>query len=474
MPASLAIGAVVVLSAAAGGMPIVGPQVRIDPGGGPGAANETTASASEILPARIVGGWNDYRLPGVIRSGFSLSIDGGATWDDFLLRPPGPFQASTEGDPMVAHDDRTGTLWAGAISFTSSGGIYVARLDPGETEFEPSVMAELGLVDKGWMAAGPRPGLPETTRLYCAYNLGVIWSDDMGDTWTDPVPLGTGIGFLPRVGPDGELYIAYWDYDTGVLLKRSLNGGASFTTHTIATRMDVWGIQESTRVPGSFRTPSLNALDVDPNDGTLYAAYFDTTDMQGLNFNLDLYFTKSQDQGTTWTTPTVINGDGEPPGDQFFPWVEVDQAGRVHIVFLDTRHNDLDDDDASGLIDGYYMFSDDGGANWTEFRLTPASWNSFGVGFIGDYTGMAVAQNLVYPAYIVMDNGDQNIYTNAIEFPVNDPDVDGDGTVGVQDLLLVLAAWGPCPPDPDPCPADLDGDGVVGVTDLLFVLGAWD
>ncbi len=53
-------------------------------------------------------------------------------------------------------------------------------------------------------------------------------------------------------------------------------------------------------------------------------------------------------------------------------------------------------------------------------------------------------------------------------------DVDGDGLVGVSDLLAVLGAWGPCPDPPDPCPADLDGDGTVGVTDLLAVLGNWN
>ena len=148
--------------------PNIGEQVRIDVGGGPHAANETTASASELFPLRVVAGWNDYREAGLIRSAFSLSFDGGQTWSDFLLRPPPPHGTSIEGDPMVAHDDRTGTLWAGAISFNSNGGIYVARLDPGDTELQPAVMAEDGSVDKGWMAAGPRPGELNSTRLYCA------------------------------------------------------------------------------------------------------------------------------------------------------------------------------------------------------------------------------------------------------------------------------------------------------------------
>ena len=47
-------------------------------------------------------------------------------------------------------------------------------------------------------------------------------------------------------------------------------------------------------------------------------------------------------------------------------------------------------------------------------------------------------------------------------------DLDGDGTIGVADLLAQLAAWGPCAAcdTPQACPADLDDDCTVGVSDL--------
>jgi hypothetical protein len=48
-------------------------------------------------------------------------------------------------------------------------------------------------------------------------------------------------------------------------------------------------------------------------------------------------------------------------------------------------------------------------------------------------------------------------------------DLDGDGAVGIGDLLILLAAWGPC----DGCPADLDGNGAVGIVDLLLLLASW-
>jgi hypothetical protein len=53
-------------------------------------------------------------------------------------------------------------------------------------------------------------------------------------------------------------------------------------------------------------------------------------------------------------------------------------------------------------------------------------------------------------------------------------DIDGDGSVGVTDFLLMLAAWGPCPgPCPPSCPADLDEDCTVSVTDFLILLANW-
>ena len=51
-------------------------------------------------------------------------------------------------------------------------------------------------------------------------------------------------------------------------------------------------------------------------------------------------------------------------------------------------------------------------------------------------------------------------------------DIDGDGFVGISDLLILLADWGPCA-DCDDCPSDLDDDCTVGLSDLLILLANW-
>lgn len=460
--------------------PTVGPQIRIDINGGTAAANETSAAANSLDPTRIVGTWNDWRQSGggeVINMGVGLSLDGGVTWDDFLVRPPAGNQSGIEGDPMAAWDPRTGTLWVGAISFSGNGGVFVARLDPGDTEFQDSVMANTGGgEDKCWMAAGPLPGNVNSTRVYIGFNQGLILSDDMGDTWTSPVSLGAGLGWLPRINPHGELYLSYWDFTTqSFKLKRSSNGGVSFTTHTIAQRMDTWGVETfNTRFPGTFRVAPLPALAVDPNDGTLYVVFPDTTSIDGGNANVDLYFSISNDQGTTWSTPVIAIENGPGNHDEFMPWIEVDPTGRLHMVWFDTRHVEQNDNQTHGWIDVYYAYSEDRGTSWNQIRLTPASWDSDNDGlnrpeqFIGDYLGMGVTATQAFPVYLDTSNGDTDTFTNIITFSEPCPwDLDGSGTVDTNDLLALFAQW-----DTDG-PADFDESGVVNTTDLLILFANW-
>jgi hypothetical protein len=50
-------------------------------------------------------------------------------------------------------------------------------------------------------------------------------------------------------------------------------------------------------------------------------------------------------------------------------------------------------------------------------------------------------------------------------------DVDTDGVVGFDDLVQVLAAFGPC--GGAPCPADVNDDGVVAFDDVVSLLASW-
>ena len=92
-----AAGALLFCSTSAAAQVSVGAQTQIDTGRGVMPCNETTMAASPSNPLEIVAGWNDYRLGGTAKTGVGLSMDGGETWTDFLLRPPPANQAFDRG-----------------------------------------------------------------------------------------------------------------------------------------------------------------------------------------------------------------------------------------------------------------------------------------------------------------------------------------------------------------------------------------
>lgn len=53
--------------------------------------------------------------------------------------------------------------------------------------------------------------------------------------------------------------------------------------------------------------------------------------------------------------------------------------------------------------------------------------------------------------------------------PTCPEDIDGDGEVTFDDLVILLSEWGPC----EDCASDIDGDGEVSFDDLVLLLSAW-
>jgi hypothetical protein len=51
-------------------------------------------------------------------------------------------------------------------------------------------------------------------------------------------------------------------------------------------------------------------------------------------------------------------------------------------------------------------------------------------------------------------------------------DLNGNGQTGVDDLLVLMQQWGPCPTT-GMCSADLNGDGAVNSADLILLMGGW-
>lgn len=301
----------------------IGSQKRVDANTHP-ICVETCAAASQQNPSIAVAAWiyEPYTL------GAALTTDGGTTW----IEPPiNNLLGSNHFDPTATADHRTGTLWIGGcrssgVGFVTPMGLWVAKWN-GSTSapaFDAQdVLGDVQYTDKPMMCIGPRPGQPTLSRMYMVYTgtfrgntrPRLTWADyddstgTLGAWQTPPTllqPAGgpTVSGPLVRIGPNGQVYIVFWDQGFGVWMHRVTSGDppATFTNPIqVATRLDTWasGFAVPDRIPGYFRKPAWAYLAVDPIDGTLYCVYFDrTTRLCTLppsicQHDIDIYMTKS-------------------------------------------------------------------------------------------------------------------------------------------------------------------------------------
>jgi Neuraminidase (sialidase) len=215
---------------------------------------------------------------------------------------------------------------------------------------------------------------------------------------------------MPVVDETGALDIAYAleDCNTGLdrafFFTRSTNAGASFSARV---RIDKAGqFADNPNVQDRLenkkaRAPISPSLAYDPTRNRLLFIYQNNIDRT--ISKADISIQTSDDFGSTWSdtgTVSVTDSGDAAPGDQFFPWLAVDEAtGDVFAVWFDNRN-----DHANQLIETFLGVSTDGGDAWTNVLISDVAWNPdlafFGCGcFIGDYNGMAVGGSLLYPVW---------------------------------------------------------------------------
>ncbi len=418
-------------------------------------------------PDHIVIVLMDYNFPGITSY---VSIDGGATWD-------GPFQPKISreartgvGDPVVVFD-KEGNLYAAQMSldvkyFWLEGvtgtalvfNIEVNRSEDGGYTWTDTVTAapggvlvrifpsagekvrgevEVTLNDKPWITVGPNPEDPDKEIIYLTYTrfkerwklawmdeipvlqlveestaIQLVYSEDGGLTWSQPVRVSPRVvhwgeatrrvvqGSQPVVGPDGTLYVAWfdstdddvWEGQAQIWVASSNDGGRTFSSpHLAATFLEN---PFSSRVT-SFRFwgTSFPQMAIGP-EGEIYIAYTspppDNPQDEG-----DVFIVRSFDGGKTWERRVRVNDD-KSGRMQFFPSVTVDSKGIVHTIWGDTR-----DDPTQLCYHIYYSYSKDKGKTW-EFNSRVSDFPSnpnyaFPHGrYIGDYFTIKAAKDDVY------------------------------------------------------------------------------
>lgn len=162
-------------------------------------------------------------------------------------------------------------------------------------------------------------------------NVLLSYSDDGGQTFTSPVSVSGsftgktgGIGADPYVTADGTVHVAWQDYAHGTIVDAaSTDGGLTFSSPRAISTVAAFQFSvaaQSSR--GALVYPACGSFAT-----TLYCSYMD-----GRDSATNVFVAKSTDGGATWTSTQVPGG-----GDQFNQWLAVDPSdGSVNVAYYDT------------------------------------------------------------------------------------------------------------------------------------------
>ena len=342
---------------------------------------------------------------------FRVTFDGGSRWEAGKLRAPDGFASppcrtlSSGGYPHMNQSVAFGTGQNVYTVFDSPKGpqqvygapgfgqgqadsVLVARSSDGGRTFNTAVVA-IAAPDGAPFPFYIRPTLgvqprPEGDRLFVAAwgvavtsggpadgagdrRLVTATSSDAGATWSAPVDASAPgeqarEPSAPVVAPDGAVYVAWRNRDTGaapsnVIVGKSADGGRTWARNVAGA---VTGL-------GQGAGGGMPQLGVDRSSGALYLVYQETEP----HGDLDIFFQRSTDGGATWSSPRRVNDD--PTGNkirQHVPHMAVAPNGRIDVVWLDRRHAYPTPvlPAPRGEADVYYANSTDGGRTFSPSR----------------------------------------------------------------------------------------------------------
>ncbi|MCC6908591.1 MAG: exo-alpha-sialidase [Phycisphaerales bacterium] len=378
------------------------------------AANEPSFSIDPLHPQHMVVGWREF--PTVNSNsryaGYAVTTDGGLTWyNGGTLPPPDGSPNGEQSDPVIAVDN-DGRFFYNSLLFTGGQlGILIYNSDTGGYSWNDPLYLFTGFADKNWYTID-RSGA--SRHHYCSWGNTTIYvsrSITEGATWQTPQPLGAGIRSYMETGLNGELYLAWWDYNAQrVAFRTSRNASDPNQTPTWSPEVRLpFG-----RMPSGLRiNPGGGSgqvwIMVDTSDGPSRGNVYACSSSVPANDVCDVMFARSTDGGQTFSTPIRINDD--PPG-QDYQWmasISIAPSGRLDATWFDTR------DDPNHFISRlYYSYSWDGGLTWSPNRAVGDPFDP-SLGYpqqnkIGDYFQCQSDNGSVSVIHPATFNGEQDIY----------------------------------------------------------------
>ncbi len=426
---------------------------------------EQNEATIEVSGSHLVAGWNDdgQYLSTLSLTAYAYSTNGGRTWRDGGVIPPIPGGLNI-GDPEVKAD-RQGNFYFATLAIRPDGVsiVGVSKSTNGGKTFSVPVQASVGLdpadfQDKEFMAIDNTGGTYDGT-IYvtwtdffanpppAAFNQIVMArSTNGGRSFMKAIPVSPPGGFqdsIPRVGPQGELYVLYVDYDvSGLRLSKSTDGGRTFGAdgldNTLIARFQFIGTPNlncgRTVLKGDIRVGQSPSLAVNPTNGDVYVVY--ESNPPGPD-QADVYFIRSTDGGVTWSEPLKISDD-RTRNDQFFPFLAVSPDGIIGVSFNDRRN-----DPANLKYDKYLAVSRDGGRTFEpNIRMNSVASpippvETYDNCYMGDYDQIVADEQFFYAAW--GDNRNPAL-TWRTEARMPRPR-EGTVIVGVGDAVLAIGGY---------------------------------
>jgi hypothetical protein len=238
---------------------------------------------------------------------------------------------------------------------------------------------------------------------------------DGGLTWEaarsiyDPGPQSQTIGNVIAVLPNGVLVNLFAQLDTvggatvaSLRIVRSIDKGATWSGPIrIADLLSIGARDPDAGTP--IRDAALiPQIAVAPN-GDLWVVWQDARFSGGLRDGIAL--ARSTDGGATWSSPVQVNS--MPNVQAFMPSIHVRADGTVGISYYDLRSNTPD---PTTLPAELIFARSTNGTSWQENRIAQTfdlaiAPNARGL-FLGDYQGLASANNVFVPVYVRTSAGD--------------------------------------------------------------------
>jgi hypothetical protein len=295
----------------------------------------STAAGSQLL---VVNYNDDTNGNGSNYSGTSYSTDNGSTFTEILPAPFSSGHGTNYGDPLVVYNQKLGMFFAGDL-VTGCGGFGVGlwSSSDGQHWTAAGCPASNDDSDRPSIWVDNNPFSAKYGRMYVSFNnfsidggaLFVSHSDD-GQTWSTPVQLTTS--FLrdvqltgappgppaPNASYTSAVFLAAMDEGGGGLSTRqnimfhSYDGGVTWTEVMVGARFNPPG--DGTCGYFALMNPIWRHMGwgqpaVGPN-GVVHYDYA----AKGVLSTGDIMYTRSTDNGTTWSTPIVLN---DPETNQY-------------------------------------------------------------------------------------------------------------------------------------------------------------